>query len=136
VGAEPIGYQAATRRRVDIALDYADEVMDRRQFRGANIRVLERPASQQMSEPRGKVHRLCSGATSSLALMTPVLRFPGRGTRTVCPETVEIRWKGVELRASSQRSDGWRSSSFSRPYFHVVCDHGIRVGVQLYRVRL
>jgi hypothetical protein len=136
VGAEPIGYQAATRRRVDIALDYADEVMDRQQFRAANIRALGRLAPQKMSEPRGKVHRLCSGATSSLALMTPVLRLPGRARAPLVQKRSKSLGKEWNCERSWSDLTGWRSSSFPRPYFHFVCDHGIRVGGQLYTVCL
>ena len=99
------------RRREDIALDYADSVMDRSQFRTANERVLGR-----LAEIEAQI--AAAGATSPLAivavedvaatwqgisipqrrgiiaaLMTPVLHLPGRGTRTFRPETVEIRWK-------------------------------------------
>jgi hypothetical protein len=102
------------RRRDDIALDYADGVMDRAQFRTANERVLGR-----LGEIEAQI--AAAGATSPLsivaaedvattwktlsvaqrrniiaALMTPVLHLPGRGTRTFRPETVEIHWKATE----------------------------------------
>ena len=98
-------------RRDDIALDYADGVMTREQFRAANERVLGR-----LGELEARI--AAAGSTSPLAivaaedvratwkdlsvaqrrniiaaLMTPVLHLPGRGTRTFRPETVEIRWK-------------------------------------------
>lgn len=99
------------RRRDDIALDYADGVMDRQQFRSANARVLERLAAVESqiasvgtSSPlaivaaedvRGTWEGLSVAQRRNIigALMTPVLHLPGRGTRTFRAETVEIRWK-------------------------------------------
>ena len=99
------------RRRDDIALDYADGVMDRQQFRAANERVLTRLAEVEAQiAAAGSASPLAIVAAEDIratwdglstaqrrgiiaALMTPVLHLPGRGTRTFRPETVEIRWK-------------------------------------------
>jgi site-specific DNA recombinase len=99
------------RRRDDIALDYADGVMDRVQFRTANERVQSRLADIETKlAAAGSTSPLAIVAQENVAktwdglsvtqrrniiaaLMTPVLHLPGRGTRTFRPETVEIRWK-------------------------------------------
>ncbi|WP_170292443.1 recombinase family protein [Mycolicibacterium grossiae] len=100
------------RRRDDIALDYADGVMDRQQFRAANERVLTKLADVERqiaaagtSSPLSIVAADDVAATWDTlsvaqrrgivaALMTPVLHRPGRGARDFRPETVDIRWKG------------------------------------------
>ena len=106
------------RRRDDLAVDYADGVMDRQQFRTANTRVLERLAEIETqianagtSSPlaivatedvRATWQRLSVAQRRNIiaALMTPVLHSVGRGKRYFDPETVEIRW-----RAGPQRED-------------------------------
>lgn len=99
------------KRREDLAVDYADGVMTREQFRTANTRVLARLgeieaqiAASGSSSPLAIVAAADVVATWSglsiaqrrniiAALMKPVLHLPGRGTRTFRSETVEIRWK-------------------------------------------
>ena len=100
------------RRRDDIALDYADGVMDRQQFRAANARVLERLAEiESQIAAAGSASPLAIVAAEDVratwqglsiaqrrgiiaALMTPALHLVGHGTRTFRPESVEIRWRG------------------------------------------
>lgn len=99
------------RRRDDMALDYADGVMSREQFRTANARVLGRLAELESqiaaagaSSPLAIVAADDVAATWDglsvarqrgivAALMVPVLHLVGAGVRTFRPESVEIRWR-------------------------------------------
>jgi site-specific DNA recombinase len=99
------------KRRDDLALDYADGVMTREQFRAANSRVLGRLGEiEAQIAAAGTMSPLSIVAAEDIvgtwqglsiaqrrniiaALMTPVLHLPGRGTRTFRPKTVEIRWR-------------------------------------------
>jgi site-specific DNA recombinase len=98
------------RRRDDLALDYADGVMTREQFRAANERVLGR-----LGDIEAKI--AAAGSASPLAIVAaedveatwaglsvagrrgiiaalcmPVLHLPGRGSRNFNPDTVTFRW--------------------------------------------
>jgi DNA invertase Pin-like site-specific DNA recombinase len=99
------------RRRDDLAVDYAEGVMTREQFRDINVRVLKRLAELEAQiGAAGASSPLAIVATEDVAatwdalsvarrrgivaaLMTPVLHLTGRGTRTFRPESVEIRWR-------------------------------------------
>ncbi|WP_261876585.1 recombinase family protein [Mycobacterium marinum] len=103
------------KRRDDIAIDYADGVMSREQFRTANARVLGRLGEiEAQIAASGSASPLSIVAAADVegtwealsvaqrrniiaALMTPVLHLVGAGARTFRPETVEIRWKRERL---------------------------------------
>jgi DNA invertase Pin-like site-specific DNA recombinase len=98
------------RRRGDLALDYADGVMTRDQFRTANERVLARLGDIEAKiAAAGSASPLAIVAAADVdvawaglslagrraiieALCTPVLHLPGRGTRNFNPDTVTFRW--------------------------------------------
>ncbi|UXA08672.1 recombinase family protein [Mycobacterium sp. SMC-2] len=100
------------RRKDDIALDYADGVMSREQFRAANERVLSRLADlESRIAASGSSSPLSIVASADVdnewenasvahrrqiiaALTVPVLHHPGRGVRTFRPESVTFRWHG------------------------------------------
>lgn len=96
------------RRREDIALDYADGVMTRDQFRTANERVLERLGELESQiaaagtnsplaivaskDVRATWEGLSTAQRRNIidALMTVKLHPPGVGTRTFRPESVQV----------------------------------------------
>ncbi|MBO0677194.1 recombinase family protein [Mycolicibacterium sp. S2-37] len=99
------------RRRDDIAVDYADGVMTREQFRAMNERVLGRLADVEAKiAAAGSASPLAIVAAEDVdaawsdlsvarrraiidALCTPVLHLSVRGSRSFNPDTVTFRWR-------------------------------------------